>query len=367
MLLATACATPTPTAEPTALLKTELTTVPSQSPSSMPTAEPTTEPSTPLPATSALSPSPSEAPSSALAFVPMAIPSATTILTAHSSAAEPPATPTPQPTPSPTALPFDSPSVTSVVAAEAQVAVGNMELNFHGFLHEHVLKTFSGLYASNIQRQPAQDMVIRHINLAVAQIGSWLSLETTGSLGTGLQHPDSNMNLSIVGENIFGSGHSAAVLQLKQLHEQLGRGTGGGASHQWIRSLKLVENKAVPVLKITVGDFGLTEVDICVDGPTHRGLQSCALVKTMLNYHPELRPLVLVLKKLLKENDLNNPYTGGLSSYALVLMVEGLLRVHQLESVHGHGANLGALYAAFLQVRANLVGTELCVLISCSS
>jgi TPR repeat protein len=367
LLLAAACATPTPTAEPTALLKTEPTTVPSQSPSSMPTAEPTAEPSMPLPATSALSPSPSEAPSSALTFVPMVIPSATTILTAH-SATEPLATPTPQPTPSPTALPFDSPSVTSVVAAEAQAAVGNMELNFHGFLHEHVLKTFSGLYASNIQRQPAQDMVIRHIENAVAQIGSWLSLETTGSLGAGLQHPDSNMNLSIIGENIFGSGHSAAVLQLKQLHEQLGRGTGGGASHQWIRSLKLVENKAVPVLKITVGDFGLTEVDICVDGPTHRGLQSCALVKTMLNYHPELRPLVLVLKKLLKENDLNNPYTGGLSSYALVLMVEGLLRVHQLDSVHGsHGANLGALYAAFLQVRVNLVATELCVLISCSS
>ena len=34
----------------------------------------------------------------------------------------------------------------------------------------------------------------------------------------------------------------------------------------------------------------------------------------------ELKPIVLVLKKLLQNYDLNNAYRGGLNSYSLVLM-----------------------------------------------
>ncbi len=46
-----------------------------------------------------------------------------------------------------------------------------------------------------------------------------------------------------------------------------------------------------------------------------------SLVKTFLGKYSQLKALVLVLKELLKNSGQNNPFSGGLSSYALTLMV----------------------------------------------
>lgn len=42
---------------------------------------------------------------------------------------------------------------------------------------------------------------------------------------------------------------------------------------------------------------------------------------------PLLRPLVLVIKVLVKIYEVNDPYKGGISSYAITLMVIALLQV----------------------------------------
>lgn len=42
---------------------------------------------------------------------------------------------------------------------------------------------------------------------------------------------------------------------------------------------------------------------------------------------PLLRPLVLVIKVLVKIYGINDPYKGGISSYAITLMVIALLQV----------------------------------------
>lgn len=40
---------------------------------------------------------------------------------------------------------------------------------------------------------------------------------------------------------------------------------------------------------------------------------------------PTLKPIVLVLKKILLVHNLNQPYLGGLNSYSLVLMTSAFL------------------------------------------
>ena len=42
----------------------------------------------------------------------------------------------------------------------------------------------------------------------------------------------------------------------------------------------------------------------------------------------KLRPLVLVIKKILLSNQLHDTYTGGLGSYSLFLLVVAFLQVH---------------------------------------
>lgn len=53
----------------------------------------------------------------------------------------------------------------------------------------------------------------------------------------------------------------------------------------------------------------------------HRGRQAVELVRSYVARYPALRPLTVVLKQFLAERALNNVYSGGLSSYCLVLIV----------------------------------------------
>jgi DNA polymerase sigma len=45
----------------------------------------------------------------------------------------------------------------------------------------------------------------------------------------------------------------------------------------------------------------------------------------LFNQQPSLKVLCLILKDLLRVSDLNKPYTGGISSYVLVVLVYNIL------------------------------------------
>jgi DNA polymerase sigma len=47
----------------------------------------------------------------------------------------------------------------------------------------------------------------------------------------------------------------------------------------------------------------------------------------------DLKPIVMVLKKLLQNNNLNSPYLGGLCSYSLVLMTSTFLKQQNANSM----------------------------------
>jgi non-canonical poly(A) RNA polymerase PAPD5/7 len=57
----------------------------------------------------------------------------------------------------------------------------------------------------------------------------------------------------------------------------------------------------------------------------HNGLECVRLVKEFLAENEVIEPLILVLKHFLKTANLNDPYIGGISSYALFLMIVSFL------------------------------------------
>jgi DNA polymerase sigma len=67
-------------------------------------------------------------------------------------------------------------------------------------------------------------------------------------------------------------------------------------------------------------DAGLLAVDISFEAPNHGGLASSRYALEAMGRWPELAPLLLVLKELLCQRGLNEPFTGGLSSYSLLLL-----------------------------------------------
>jgi len=118
----------------------------------------------------------------------------------------------------------------------------------------------------------------------------------------------------------------------------------------WIKSLQVLDRAKMPLIKLTTEPKILERefnVDVSIALPSHGGAQTAAYVMQLCKSHPELKPLILVIKKLLAEKGLNDPFTGGLSSYALVLMVVASLNRH---SDHAGPRCLGENFLDFLQL-----------------
>jgi len=145
----------------------------------------------------------------------------------------------------------------------------------------------------------------------------------------------------------------------------------------WVQSMTVIASAAMPIIKLNArGDDGTTlRADISFDGPSHRyeclavtrgccffcrarwltvccccrfcwttrlfcdsirGLVTAALVMRLLRDFPALRPLTLVLKQLLVVKGLNDPFTGGLSSYGVALVVAAFLNALRTNPPHAY-------------------------------
>lgn len=72
------------------------------------------------------------------------------------------------------------------------------------------------------------------------------------------------------------------------------------------------------------------KLDITFQNSRHTGVATVALIQSLMEAFPPLTPLTLVLKQFLTDRGLSSPYTGGLSSYGLILMVTRYLQSENL-------------------------------------
>lgn len=112
---------------------------------------------------------------------------------------------------------------------------------------------------------------------------------------------------------------------------------------EWVHTILVVETAKVPVIKV-VSSGTAVPIDITFESSsTHSGLLARDLVLGFCKTIPQLYPLAIILKQLLKERKLNEAYTGGLSSYSAVLMTVHFL---QLWSAGPAAFENAALYAS---------------------
>jgi hypothetical protein len=147
------------------------------------------------------------------------------------------------------------------------------------------------------------------------------TVELYGSRSTGLSLASSDVDVTLLGVPT-GPGRNAISSALRDLHSDL-------SSEPWVTSQTLVLSARIPVLKIKSATGVPVDVTIS-DSAQHTGLLARDLVLNYLHQAPQLTPLVIVLKSFLRELGLNDPYTGGMSSYSLVV----LLWLFVCESAH---------------------------------
>lgn len=175
-----------------------------------------------------------------------------------------------------------------------------------------------------------------------------------GSFISGLSLPSSDLDLVICLPKVHqeAAPESSGALEgrnaVKETWQQnLARAL---RNETWVAAstIKIIHNVPVPVIKFKTAErAGVCSVnlDISFESAGHRGLDSNKLVSSLMQTYPSLRPLVLVLKSFLTRRGLCEAFTGGLSSYALLLLTTRFLQ----ELEHSEICDVGAVLLGFLK------------------
>ncbi|ETW03462.1 hypothetical protein, variant [Aphanomyces invadans] len=174
------------------------------------------------------------------------------------------------------------------------------------------------------------EKTIELVRTSVRKLWPEATVETYGSYSTGIWLPSSDIDLVILGTS------DDASANLKRLAASL-------KHEKWVESILLVESAKVPLLKLVSTDSSVP-IDITFESAnTHSGLLARDLIKSLVDELPELYPLAIIFKQLLRERGLNDAYTGGLSSYSIVLMI---VHFAQLWRAGPHAFNAALIYAS---------------------
>lgn len=111
-------------------------------------------------------------------------------------------------------------------------------------------------------------------------------------------------------------------------------------------SVRVLDKASVPIVKLTDRE---TQVKVDISFNMQSGVQSAELIKDFKRKYPVLAKLVLVLKQFLLQRDLNEVFTGGISSYSLILMCISFLQLHPRAN-QNQTTNLGVLLLEFLEL-----------------
>lgn len=113
-------------------------------------------------------------------------------------------------------------------------------------------------------------------------------------------------------------------------------------------SIKVLDKASVPIVKLIDKK---TDIKVDISFNMCNGVKSAELIKTFIDKFPVLPKLVYVLKQFLLERDLNEVFTGGISSYSLILMCISFLQLHpRQDSLRNCAANLGVLLIEFFEL-----------------
>lgn len=106
--------------------------------------------------------------------------------------------------------------------------------------------------------------------------------------------------------------------------------------------MQVVATAKVPIVKLVVMPYGL-KFDLSIG--MGNGVDAVEYIRSALVDWPPLRPMVTVLKLFLLQRQMNEVFTGGLSSFSLILSVLAFLKMHQSRQSKHRRATLTASVA----------------------
>ncbi|CAF0799919.1 unnamed protein product [Didymodactylos carnosus] len=112
-------------------------------------------------------------------------------------------------------------------------------------------------------------------------------------------------------------------------------------------NINVLNYASTPIIKLVDNE---TELRVDMSFNMNNGVRSAHLISKYLKEFPLLRYLVFVLKQYLVQHDLNEVWTGGISSYSLILMLVNFFQLHCNPDIEQFHMNLGDLLIRFLEL-----------------
>uniref|UniRef100_A0A8C9TSI3 Terminal nucleotidyltransferase 4A n=1 Tax=Scleropages formosus TaxID=113540 RepID=A0A8C9TSI3_SCLFO len=206
-------------------------------------------------------------------------------------------------------------------------------LYFIASLHEEIVD-FYNFMTARPEEAAMRKEVVNRIETVIKELWPSADVQIFGSFSTGLYLPTSDIDLVV-----FGKWERTPLQQL----EQALRKHNVAEPH----SIKVLDKATVPIIKLTDQE---TEVKVDISFNMETGVKAAQLIKDFVKKYTVLPYLIFVLKQFLLQRDLNEVFTGGISSYSLILMAVNFLQLHPRIDARDPNINLGILLIEFFEL-----------------
>ncbi|XP_015950587.1 uncharacterized protein LOC107475465 isoform X1 [Arachis duranensis] len=293
-------------------------------------------------------------------------------------------------------IPLQPPELQSCSARSSSLSL------MHGLLHDEIDSFCKQVAAENLSRRPYINWAVKRVTRSLQVLWPRSRTNVFGSNATGMSLPTSDVDLVVVLPPVRNLEpiKEAGILEGRNGIKEtcLQHAARYLANQDWVKSdsLKTVENTAIPIIMLVVevpqevisssmvqslkeephcthnehgndshsdaiqledssfaNSSGINfdsskesksvRLDISFKSPSHTGLQTTEMVKALTDQFPAAIPLALVLKQFLADRSLDQSYSGGLSSYCLVLLI-----IRFLQHEHHLGRSINQSYGSLL-------------------
>ncbi|XP_057838060.2 uncharacterized protein LOC131048186 isoform X2 [Cryptomeria japonica] len=179
-------------------------------------------------------------------------------------------------------------------------------------LHQEIID-FCHFLSPTPEEQAARLAAIGRVSDVVKSIWPNCEVKIFGSFETGLYLPISDIDVVILNSNI-----QVPQNGLQALAKALSK-------KSIATKMQVIGKARVPIVKFIEKESNVA-FDISFD--VQNGPEAAKFIKDAISKIPPLRPLCLILKIFLQQRELNEVYSGGIGSYALLVMLITHLQVH---------------------------------------
>lgn len=180
-------------------------------------------------------------------------------------------------------------------------------------LHKEILD-FVDFVSPTPEEQASRTAAVQSVIDVIKYIWPHSTVELFGSFRTGLYLPTSDVDVVILESKV-----TKPQTGLYALSKAL-------SQRSVAKKLQVIAKARVPIVKFVERRSGIA-FDISFD--IESGPQAAEFIKDALKKIPPLRPLCMVLKVFLQQRELNEVFSGGIGSYALLAMLIANLQMYR--------------------------------------